>query len=341
MTILRRYGSGLTLTDNGRTLEVDTSVVVPAVWFVLAGATNGQALVWSAANSRYEPTSIATLSLSSAYPSAVGTTAVIGVATTAARADHAHDWAGVAVQLAGTPVATRRTLNFGAGFGASDSSGVVTVSLTGAVETAFDHTSSVGWTSVNGSGTASITSAFALTMPASTASMDAGRATLSRSLSASVNPSAFRACIRIASFSGGDSNTQLGFMLRSSTLQNELRYVVLPSGALACGYAGGGWTSLANSGSGVVTLDGTLWLEVTFSHFIATLRFCQAPDTSNTAPPRGSLLWRTLHTSNLFSLWNACLTSEPWDTVSFILTTYGSGGGDISATANGLTLSSL
>ena len=188
----------------------------------------------------------------------------------------------------------------------------------------FDFDSSAGWTLTNGSGGAAITGGVAqLTMPAGVTSGDGGRASIVRNLPALANPIGFRAAVRLVAITNGDSNTQFGFIFRSTVASNELRVVVQPSGTVTVGYLGGGWSTLATSGS-PAAWDGTWWVQVAYLGTRLYVRFGQG--TTTTPPSDDAASWRIAWSGDLYTYLSA---GPPWDTIGLYLTTYGAGGGAI------------
>lgn len=190
-----------------------------------------------------------------------------------------------------------------------------------------DLSTSDGWTLTNGSGTAAITSGVArLTMPTSTNSGDGGRVSVVRDLKAAsyIKPERFSALCRLAALTNGDSNTQIGFFVNTSTgAVNELRIVAQPSGTVFVGYLGGAFTTLATSAT-TLAWDGTWWLQVMIVGTRAFVRFGQG--TTTTPPPDADTTWRIVWSGELFANMQY---GRPWDRIGFYLTTYGTGGGAI------------
>lgn len=188
----------------------------------------------------------------------------------------------------------------------------------------FDFASSTGWTLTNGSGGAAITGGVAqLTMPAGVASFDGGRASIVRDLGAITDPVSFRALVRLVSIANGDRNTQVGFFVSSSTVTNQLRFAVLPSGSVFVGYLGGAFTALGTIAS-AVAWDGTWWLEVVLTGSRCYARVGQG--TSLAPPAASATSWRIVWSGDLYPYLSA---GPPWDTIGLYLTTYGIGGGAI------------
>lgn len=238
---------------------------------------------------------------------------------------------GSGASLPGTPAEVLLDLAGAEGFvvldnlgvGAAAPPAVASAFLAREVEYTFD--SSTGWTLTDGSGTAAITSSRArLTMPTGTTSGDGGRASIVRDLSAITNPVGFKALVRLAALTNGDSNTQFGFILNATGgVTNELRFVVLPAGTVVVGYLGGGWNGLATAAS-TVAWDGTWWLELTITGTKCYARFGQG--TSSEPPGETADSWRIAWSGDLFTYMQ---NGRPWDRLGMYLTTFGSGGGDI------------
>lgn len=202
----------------------------------------------------------------------------------------------------------------------------------------FDFSSSTGWTLTNGLGGATITGGVArLTMPTGVISSDLGRASIVRDLTANVNPTKFVAKCRLVAITNGDSNTQVGFHISTSgATTNELRTAILPSGSVVVGYLGSGWTTLATSASSI-TWDGTWWLEITIHGATqALIRFGQG--TTSAPPDDSSSSWRIVWTGNLYSYMQY---SRPFDNIGCYLTTFDSGGGDITVDMDNVILESV
>ena len=197
--------------------------------------------------------------------------------------------------------------------------------LNGRVE--YDFSSSTGWTLTNGSGTASITGGKAvLEMPSSTTSGDAGRASITRDLHTVVSPTKFKAAVRLLSITGGDSNTQVGFFINTSAgAGNEIRIYVGPTGNVSLGYVGGGWNPIVTQNS-AISWDAEHWLEVSVVGTNILLRI--GSGVAGQYPAQTSNTWRNIWSGNLFSYMQY---GRPWDTIGLYLTTYGSGGGAITA----------
>lgn len=202
----------------------------------------------------------------------------------------------------------------------------------------YNGSSSSGWTTTDGSGTAAVTGGvFRLTMPTLTNSGDGGRASIVRDHTSDVAADSFRATARLAALTNGNGDTFLGFYLHSSTTTNELRFSLHPDGRLECGYAGASWSNiLATLGAGTVAFDGTWWLEIAVRGLAVSLRVGQG--TTSAPPAESSTTWRWLYSADLFSRWNG---GRPWDRIGFFLTTYGTGGGAITADFDDLVLERL
>lgn len=197
--------------------------------------------------------------------------------------------------------------------------------LNGRVE--YDFSSSTGWTLTNGSGTASITGGKAiLEMPAATTSGDAGRVSITRDLHTLVSPTKFKAAVRLLSITNGDSNTQVGFYINTSAgAANEIRIYVGPTGNVSLGYVGGGWNPIVTQNS-AISWDAEHWLEVSVVGTNMLLRI--GSGVAGQYPAQTSNTWRNIWSGNLFSYMQY---GRPWDTIGLYLTTYGSGGGAITA----------
>lgn len=204
--------------------------------------------------------------------------------------------------------------------------------------TTYNGSSSSGWTLTNGNGTAAVTGGvLRLTMPPSTGGGDGGRASIVRDHTADVPADAFRARVRLAALTNGNSDTFIGFYLYSSTTSNELRFSVHPNGSAECGYVGSGWSGiLATLGAGAVAFDGTWWLEIVVRGLHVALRVGQG--TSSTPPAESATSWRWLYSADLFSRWNG---GRLWDRIGVFLTTYGTGGGAITMDFDDLILERL
>ena len=142
--------------------------------------------------------------------------------------------------------------------------------------TVYDFSSSSGWTLTPGSGGAAITGGVVrLTMPSATTSGDAGRASVTRDISSLVDPSHFRARLRIVSNTNGSSTSFFGMHLSSANLINEIRFTVKTSGALELGFLGTGWGVRASAGGGSIGWDGTWWIELEVDGLTINCRYGQ------------------------------------------------------------------
>lgn len=198
----------------------------------------------------------------------------------------------------------------------------------------YDFSSSSGWTLTPGSGGAAITGGVVrLTMPSATTSGDAGRASVTRDISSLVDPSHFRARLRIVSNTNGSSTSFFGMHLSSANLINEIRFTVKTSGALELGFLGTGWGVRASAGGGSIGWDGTWWIELEVDGLTINCRYGQG--TTSDPPADDDPSWRWLYSGNVFSAWAG---GRPWNTIGMYLTTFGSAPSNITFEADDLIL---
>ncbi len=199
----------------------------------------------------------------------------------------------------------------------------------------YDFNASTGWTLTPGSGGAAITGGVVrLTMPAATTSGDAGRASVTRDISSLVDPSHFRARLRLVSNTSVPSATSyFGMHLSSAPLLNELRFTVKTTGAPELGFLGTVWGVRASAAGGSIGWDGTWWIELEVDGLTINCRYGQG--TTSDPPADDDPSWRWLYSGNVFSSWAG---GRPWNTIGMYLTTFAAAPSNITIEADDLIL---